>query len=134
MAPRVLLDTHIVIRGLLEPRKLSRGQQRVLDQASAFHETLGVSDMTLLEIALLLQPEKRRLNVRLEDLLSELDSRPIFQILPITSEIATEIAWLVHALRDPLDAVIVATARVHGLRLLTSDRRIIDSGLVPVIE
>jgi PIN domain nuclease of toxin-antitoxin system len=134
MALRVLLDTHIVIRGLIEPGKLSRAQQQVLDQASALHETLGVSDITLLEIALLLQPEKRRLNVRLEDLLIEFDNHPIFQVLPITSEIAAEIAWLVQTLRDPLDAAIVATARVHGLRLLTSDRRIIDSGLVPVIE
>jgi hypothetical protein len=30
--------------------------------------------------------------------------------------------------------VIVATARVHGLRLLTSDLRIIASKLVPVVE
>jgi PIN domain nuclease of toxin-antitoxin system len=38
------------------------------------------------------------------------------------------------ALRDPGDRVIVATARVHRLRLLTSDQRIIESALVPVID
>jgi PIN domain nuclease of toxin-antitoxin system len=38
------------------------------------------------------------------------------------------------SLRDPGDRVIVATARVHRLRLLTADQRIIESGLVPVIE
>jgi hypothetical protein len=27
-----------------------------------------------------------------------------------------------------------ATARIHGLRLVTSDQRIIESGLVPVVE
>ena len=36
--------------------------------------------------------------------------------------------------RDPADQIIAATARVHGLRLLTSDQRIIQSKLVPVIE
>jgi prevent-host-death family protein len=39
----------------------------------------------------------------------------------------------VHDLRDPADRAIVATARVHRLRLITADRRIIDSKLVTVI-
>jgi predicted nucleic acid-binding protein len=34
----------------------------------------------------------------------------------------------------PADCIIVATARVHGLRLLTSDRRIIESSLVSTVE
>jgi PIN domain nuclease of toxin-antitoxin system len=57
----------------------------------------------------------------------------VFQILPLTTTIAREIAAL-GILRDPGDQSIVATARVHRLRLLTSDQRIIASGLVPVIE
>jgi PIN domain nuclease of toxin-antitoxin system len=36
-------------------------------------------------------------------------------------------------LRDPADQAIVATARVHRLKLVTSDQRIIESKLVPVI-
>jgi len=39
-----------------------------------------------------------------------------------------------NALRDPADRAIVATARVHRLRLVTSDQRIIESKLVLVIE
>jgi len=38
------------------------------------------------------------------------------------------------SLRDAEHRVIVATARVHGLRLVTSGQRIIESGLVPVLE
>jgi PIN domain nuclease of toxin-antitoxin system len=34
---------------------------------------------------------------------------------------------------DPADQLIVATARVHGLRLVTSDERIRRSETVPVI-
>lgn len=139
MALRVLLDTHVVIRGLVEREKLSRAQRRVLDQASARHEQLGVSDLTLLEMALLLRRpalsrDKRRIHIPVEELLMEFERQPIFQILPVTPAIASEIATLAATLRDPLDAAIVATARVHGLTLLTSDQRIIDSGLVPVVE
>jgi PIN domain nuclease of toxin-antitoxin system len=38
------------------------------------------------------------------------------------------------ALRDPGDRFIVATARVHRLRLVTSDQRIVDSKLISVVE
>ena len=33
-----------------------------------------------------------------------------------------------------MDRVIVATARIHRLRLLTSDQRIVQSDLVQVVE
>ncbi len=68
------------------------------------------------------------------DLLRQLEDNPTFQIIPITAEIAQEAGALAGSLRDPGDCVIVATARVHRLTLLTSDLRIIDSHLVPVVE
>jgi len=51
------------------------------------------------------------------------------------AKIAREVADL-HGTRDwdPADRVLVASARVHGVPLVTSDTRIIDSGLVPVIQ
>jgi PIN domain nuclease of toxin-antitoxin system len=129
---RFLLDTHILIRCLTEPAKLSRDQLRVIERAAGSDEYVAISDVTLLEIAFLLSAG--RLQVSINDLLGEFDNRPAIRILPVTPEIASDVVSLIHSLRDPLDAAIVATARVHGLRLLTSDRRIIDSGLVPVIE
>ncbi len=58
----------------------------------------------------------------------------MFQILPLTVEIASEMALMGRALRDPADRAMVATARVHRLKMLTSDQRIIDSRLVAVID
>jgi PIN domain nuclease of toxin-antitoxin system len=52
----------------------------------------------------------------------------------IAGEIAGEIAAMGGGLRDPADRNIVATARVHRLRLVTSDQRIVESKLVPVVE
>lgn len=89
--------------------------------------------MTLLEIAILLGANRLR-NLGLDDLFGEFDTRPSIRILPITLEIASEVTSLIRTLRDPADCTIVATARVHGLRLLTSDQRIIRSKLVAVVE
>jgi PIN domain nuclease of toxin-antitoxin system len=89
--------------------------------------------MSLLELAFL-NEAKQRLSFRLEKLLYELDTNPVFRIIPLTSDVVLEVAALGDSLRDPGDRVIVATARVHRLSLLTADQRIIDSRLVPVIE
>lgn len=67
------------------------------------------------------------------DLLQDLEGDPAFHVLPLTFEIATEIATMGAHLQDPNDRTIVATARVHGLTLITADRRIIDSKLVPTV-
>jgi PIN domain nuclease of toxin-antitoxin system len=90
--------------------------------------------VTLLEIAVLLGEGSHRINSNIEDLFTELQDSPFFQILPLTYEIAAEVAAVGGSLRDPADRAIVATARVHRLKLVTSDQRIIESKLVAVVE
>lgn len=89
--------------------------------------------MTLIEIALLGAAHKH-LSMGMNDLFDQLDSNPMFRLIPVTTEIAREASGLAGSLRDPGDCVIVATARVHRLSLLTSDQRIVDSNLVPVVD
>jgi PIN domain nuclease of toxin-antitoxin system len=131
LAPRFLMDTHVAIRWLADPKKLSRDQTRVLREAVARLEPVALSTISLLEIAVGSSQQKIRPSA--EELFRKLASSPMFQLLPITFEIAAEVAALGDSLRDPADRAIVATARVHHLRLLTSDQRIIESNLVPVI-
>ncbi|HUS06247.1 MAG TPA: type II toxin-antitoxin system VapC family toxin [Bryobacteraceae bacterium] len=128
----MLLDTHVVIRWLSAPRKLSREQSRLLDEAIRHGERIGVSAITFLEIALLAEGHKPIAG--LHELLDQLDTNPAFKIFPLASDIAQEVAALGDLLRDPADRVIVATARIHRLRLLTSDQRIVQSNLVPCVE
>jgi len=89
--------------------------------------------MSLLEIALLVQAQRLELTGPLEEFFGYLNSDPAFCLLPLTYEITIEVASLA-PLRDPADRAIAATARVHRLRLVTSDQRMIESGLAPVIE
>ena len=133
MLPRLLLDTHVLIRWLFEARKLSRVQHRTLESAAKRGEPMALSAISLLEIAILASGEKPSLKVSLDEFLQDLNSNPAFRVLPLTYEIAREVASLA-VLRDPADRAIAATARVHRLRLLTSDQRIIESNVVEVIE
>ncbi len=134
MRPRFLLDTHVVVRWLAEPKRLSREQARVLREAVRRHEPVAVSAITLLEIAVLFGKGAGAGEPAADEILRQLESNPAFQIEPLTIDVAAEVAALGGALRDPADRAIVCTARVRGLRLLTSDRRIIDSRLVPVVD
>lgn len=132
MIPRFLLDTHVVIRWLSSPKKLSSDQARVMREAERRRETVAISAFTLIEIAMLSQ-DSRKVTGRVDQILSALEMNPLFQILPITIPIALDAGALM-MLRDSADRTIVATARVHRLRLLTSDQRIIDSNLVSVVD
>jgi PIN domain nuclease of toxin-antitoxin system len=131
LLPRFLLDTHVAVRWLLEVKKLSREQIRAIEEAARRTEPVGLSAMSLLEIAVLTSQGKLRL--RVDEFFEELQANLLFRILPLSYEVALEVASLGVALRDPADRVIVATARVHRLRLMTLDQRIIESKLVPVL-
>ena len=88
--------------------------------------------MSLLEIAVLSSQGKLRLKMTIDEFFGHLQTGPVFQILPLTFEVAAEVASL-GSLRDAADRAIVATARIERLRLVTSDQRIIESKLVPVV-
>jgi PIN domain nuclease of toxin-antitoxin system len=133
LSPRFLLDTHVLIRWLSAPKLLSREQTRVLREAVRRREPVAISAITLLEIAVLADKRTSSREIPVDKLFMALESDPFLQTVPLTVEIAAEVAALGPSLRDPSDRAIVATARVRNLRLLTSDRRIIESNLVAVV-
>jgi PIN domain nuclease of toxin-antitoxin system len=102
-----------------------------MEQAVRRTEPVGLSAMSLLEIAMLTSQGKLR--PRADEFFEELQANPLFRIFPLSYEIASEVASLGAGLRDPADRAIVATARVHRLRLMTSDQRIIESKFVQVV-
>lgn len=89
--------------------------------------------MTLIELGQMFRHGALRMPVGPRAVLDELELEQKYRILPITVAIAQEYGALVPILRDPADTAIAATARVHGLRLMTSDDRIIESNVVSTI-
>jgi PIN domain nuclease of toxin-antitoxin system len=128
---RYLLDTNAVLRWLGEPRKLSRDQIRVIEAADKGLQQVAISAVTLLEIAAM--DGTSRIRSGAAEILQLLEYHPMYRLLPVTFEIAIEAAAL-KALRDPADRAIVATARLHRLKLVTSDEAVIGSKLVSVVE
>jgi PIN domain nuclease of toxin-antitoxin system len=124
----------VAIRWLMDPKRLSREQFHALKEVIRRIEPVTLSAVSLLEMAVLSSQGRLRLKVPLDKLFEDLRANPLLTILPLTYEIAQEVGSMGSALRDPADRAIVATARVHRLRLVTSDQRIIESKLVSVVD
>jgi PIN domain nuclease of toxin-antitoxin system len=97
---RLLLDTHILIRWLIDAKKLSREQLRALEAAVRRTEPVAFSAITLLETSVLLTEGKLRLDRPLDHFFGDLEANPVFRVLSLTYEIASDVASLA-SLRDP---------------------------------
>lgn len=115
------LDTHMVLH-LLNGDLTEREQHRLKA------EDLAISDISLWEIAKLIElgrltidmdgPEFRRF-------------MSVVTVIPISVEIALRSTRLDFS-GDPADEIIAATSLVHSIPLLTRDRQISRSKLVPL--
>ena len=129
----LVLDTHVFFWWFADSRRLSRGQLRALSKVSPDNPA-HVSDISLWELATLVQLGRIRLKMPLREWLDSALEPPWVELHAISPAVAAEVAVLPESFhRDPGDRIIVATARVLGARLLTRDQAIIDSGLVPVV-
>ena len=116
------LDTHILIHSLTDD--LTQRERKLLRQ----HEW-GISPIVLWELAKLVSLDRLSL-----DLTSIEFSRLVgqIQILPITLAISLASTSLDFS-SDPADEVIAATSIVHKIPLLTRDRKILKSRMVPFV-
>ena len=130
---KALADTHVLIWWLGEPRRLSPAQRRILGRVSV-ESPLLVSDISLWEIANLVGRGRLTLDQPLRGWLEAAVAPPLVERLGISPAIAAEVAALPDTLhRDPVDRILIATARVHGATLLTQDERLLGSKLAPTL-
>jgi PIN domain nuclease of toxin-antitoxin system len=121
---RLLLDTHIWLWSLSEPRRIGR---RVLVQLKDQNNELWLSPMSTYEALTLYY--KRRFEI--EEDLSEWLVRATAgtREAPLTHEIAL-VARQLEMHQDPADRILAATAKVLDLTLVTADQRLLGLGTI----
>jgi PIN domain nuclease of toxin-antitoxin system len=126
----ILLDTHILIWLLIAPDNLSPKAKKAI-LASRKSGPLALSAISLWEIAWLVESKRIAIDVSVDSFVKKCAS--YVQVLPITQEIAVRSVQFPKSYpNDPQDRIIGATAIVEGARLLTHDKLIAKSGLVPL--
>lgn len=117
------LDTHILIfllAGELTTEELEHMQD----------EDLAISDIVLWELAKLVQLKRLELDFEIREFRELLLNLTVF---PITLEIA-RCSTKLDFRGDPADQIIAATSVVEGIPLLTRDRSIRTSKMVPFVR
>lgn len=119
----ILIDTHIWLWWATEPSRLSQGQIQAIQSHEA--DVIGVSAISCWEVAKLVQIGRIALGRSVQEFLGLALNYPGIQLLPLTPEIAVASTQLPGDFRsDPADELLVATARIHGCPLVTSDRKL----------
>lgn len=117
MAPLVA-DTHAIVWLLTAPRKLGRAAARAFQGVDDGRGLCLVPAIALVEVSLL--RERNRLKIGPADLLRALRGRPAYAVLALDGDQAVEFGALVDV-KDPMDRMVLAAARVAGARLISAD-------------
>ncbi len=129
----ILLDTHAWIWWLAQPHSLSPAARAAIE-GSIEGEGVGVSSISVWELALLVH--KGRLGLAMDPAawVEACEALPFLAFYPVDNTVALRAVSLPPAFHaDPADRMIVATALVHGMRVVTKDERMRASGLVGAI-
>ncbi len=127
----ILLDTHTVLWLAQVPELLSEDATEAISLARR-RNGVAIADKTLWEIAMLISRKRVGIKTSLRDFLEQVEH--YCTVLPITGEIAERAVQFTDRYpKDPTDRIIGATAIVHSLSLVTSDKLIRASGEVECI-
>ncbi|WP_175577834.1 type II toxin-antitoxin system VapC family toxin [Mongoliimonas terrestris] len=136
MISDLLVDTCVAI-WLLEGRTLSRKGTIALNESVDLQRSVVLSPVVAWEFGML--EARRRLALRFDALSAYrvLSTLPATRTIDLTPEIlvaSTQLPGSPHG--DPFDRIVMATARLEGLTVLTSDRKILayaDAGYIAAI-
>jgi PIN domain nuclease of toxin-antitoxin system len=127
----ILLDTHIAIWLAAEPNRLSKHAKEAI-RAARIEGGLAIAGITLLEMAWLAENGRIETKLSVESFVRQCASK--MTVLPITPEIAARAASFPDPYpKAPQDRLIGATALVEGIQLVTRDKQIKNSGMIPII-
>lgn len=122
----LLVDTHVWIWMLDgDTRRIGPRTRRLLDQAHA-RDALRVSPVSIFEVSALSASGRLTLSRSLEQWLEAAIDGAGIRLAPLSREVAVDAGLLPRALvADPMDRLLVATARQADAILVTADAKIL---------
>ena len=124
----ILLDTHTWIWLFNGSTELSQDAIDQIDLA-ANQGKVFISAISVWELSMLVAKNRVNLSQPIHQWVQDSFSQPGVNLSPLLPEIAIESSFLPGEFHgDPADRIIVATARIDNLVLLTRDKKIIKYG------
>jgi PIN domain nuclease of toxin-antitoxin system len=115
----IVLDTHALLWWALDPDKLSEKARQIVDGM----ERQGgfASSISIWELGVKVKRGKLQLPLPIEELVRRLEQGGVVELLPVDTAVWLRSLSLAWDHPDPADRVIVATALMRGVPLLTTD-------------
>lgn len=126
----LLLDTHVWLWLESAPDQIGKSAAGRIAKASQ-GGNLWVSVLSVWEIGMLVAKERIRLSIPVDEWVRQAAATPGMRMLGLSPEIALESTRLPDTRSpnslggDPIDRMLVASARMHNLSLVTQDARIL---------
>jgi PIN domain nuclease of toxin-antitoxin system len=135
----LLLDTHVWVWYLAGEEELLSADTVALLERSAGSAALAVSDISYWEVALKTARGRLSFSVDASIWLKRAEAAPGIRLLPLERDVLLLSTRLADSSNnDPADRMIMATALLHGVPLVTADRRIIgyaeEHGGISVVD
>jgi PIN domain nuclease of toxin-antitoxin system len=122
----LLLDTHVWYRHQVTRSVLKPATADAIDEA-AERNLVFVSVISIWELAMLERDGKLELVGGVDRWSQEALSKPGISLLPFSPQIAIESVNLPEPMhKDPADRILVASARVERMTLVTSDKAVLS--------
>ena len=126
----LVIDTHVWLWLESDPDRLGEPARSRIEQAARLGK-LWVSVMSVWEIGMLVAKDRIRLSMPVDEWVRQASATPGMQMLGVIPEIALESTRLCPtdyaSMDDPawFDRLLMASARVHNLTLVTADEKIL---------
>ena len=120
----IVLDTHVWVWWLSDPKKLPARAQRAVTEA-AQDRAIYISAISAWEVALLASKDRLQFTMDARDWIAKSEALPFIHFVPLDNTIAIRSVRLPEPFhKDPADRIIVATAMTMGAPVVSSDARI----------
>lgn len=120
----IVLDTHAWIWFVNDPRQLSTPARRAAEEAMS-KRSIYISSISAWEVAMLSASGRIQLTLDVRDWIAKSENLPFFNFVPVDNAIFMRSVFLpgpLHA--DPADRIIIATALMKGMPVVTKDEKI----------
>ena len=122
----IVLDTHVLVWWVSGDSQLSRAARDAIEAAEQNGEIL-VSAISAWEVAMLVKAGRLALTVDVVAWLDTVVQVPAVRFVPVDVRISVQSVDLAGEFhKDPADRLIVATAQLHSVPLITADLKIRD--------
>jgi PIN domain nuclease of toxin-antitoxin system len=128
---KLLLDTHIWIWSISQPQRLTRRVARELDSTQ---NQLWLSPISIWETLLLHRKGRLKIPEGFSTWVTRaLTTMPLTEA-PLTFEVADALSTINLPHSDPADMFLAASAKAFGLTLVTSDRNLLRTSEISLME